>query len=71
MTLLPGQSNIIINSEVVHAVIDWACDAFENYDTEADDISNEMESWTDARIERWVNRNYEGGMSQFIADGTY
>ena len=71
MNRQPGQSNIIINSEIRESIVSWALDVYENYDTEADDIQEEMESWTDARIERWVNRQYEGGMAQFVTDGGY
>ena len=53
------------------SAIDWALDVYENYDTEGDDIREEMESWTDTRLERWINRQYEGGMAQFIFDGAY
>ena len=71
MNLQIDQSNIIINSEIKESVISWALDVHENYETESDDIQEEMESWTDDRIERWVNENYDGGMAQFITDGGY
>ena len=71
MNLQIDQSNIIINSEIKESVISWALDVHENYETESDDIQEEMESWTDDRIERWVNKNYDGGMAQFITDGGY
>ena len=70
-TLNPDQSNIIINSDIAEAVTNWALDCWENYDAEADDIREEIQSWSDARIERFVNANYDGGMEQFIIDGGY
>jgi len=59
----------IINAQVREEGLSWILDAYENYDADEEQITDEVESWDDARFERFMNKRYEGGLEQFLMDG--